>query len=228
MRRLLPEPADDVSVADAYRAPLGVASTRPWVAVCMVASLDGSAVVEGGSGGLSSPTDTEVLARLRSIADVIIVGAGTVRDEGYGPPRKSGQRIGVVTSSGRVDLHTPLFESGAGFVITTEEATIEPSDVDVVRAGVGSVDLVAAIDHVTNLVTDCRVLQAEGGPTLNGALLDADLIDEINLTTSPGLVGGSGPRLISGAGNHQVRFDVAQLAIDEEGFMYARWSRRQR
>ena len=66
----------------------------------MVASIDGSTVVGGNSAGLSSPTDTAVLAQLRAIADVIVVGAGTVRDEGYGPPRKQGQRIGVVTRIG--------------------------------------------------------------------------------------------------------------------------------
>jgi riboflavin biosynthesis pyrimidine reductase len=228
MRRLLPEPADDVSVADAYRAPLGDHSTRPWVSLCMVTSLDGSTVVGGTSGRLSSPTDVAVLAQLRSIADVIVVGAGTVRDEGYGPPRKSGQRIGVVTSSGRLDLRTPLFESGAGFVITTEDAAVDAGAVEVIRAGTRTVNLSAAIGRLTDLVTDCRVVQAEGGPTLNGALLDADLIDELNLTTSPGLVGGSGPRLVSGAGDHQMRFDVAQLAIDDEAFVYARWLRRQR
>ena len=72
---------------------------RPWVGICMVASLDGATVVEGRSGGLSNPQDAAVLARLREAADVIIVGAATVRQESYGPPRKAGQRIGVVTAT---------------------------------------------------------------------------------------------------------------------------------
>ena len=70
---------------------------RPWVGLCMIASLDGSTVVAGTSGGLSNPDDLAVLATLRRAADAIVVGASTVRQEGYGPPRKAGQRIGVVT-----------------------------------------------------------------------------------------------------------------------------------
>ena len=69
-------------------------------------------------------------------------------------------------------------------------------------------------------------MQAEGGPALNGALLDADLLDEINLTTSPATMGGDGPRLATGADAAARRFDVAQLAIDDQGFVYTRWLRR--
>ncbi len=226
MRRLLPEPADDIAVADAYASALGRRRDRPWVGLCMVASIDGSTVVGGNSAGLSSPTDTAVLRQLRAIADVIVVGAGTVRDEGYGPPRKPGQRIGVVTGSGDVDLSSTLFTSGAGFVITTEDATFDTADIDVVRAGTGSVDLAAAINQLSRLISGCGVVQAEGGATLNGALLDADVIDEINVTTSPAAVGGTGPRIAAGAGDHQHRFDLAQLAIDDLSFVYARWLRR--
>ena len=226
MRRLLPEPADDIAVADAYASALGRRPDRPWVGLCMVASIDGSTVVGGNSAGLSSPTDTAVLGQLRAIADVIVVGAGTVRDEGYGPPRKPGQRIGVVTRSGDVDLSNALFTSGAGFLITTEDATFDTAGIDVVRAGTGTVDLAAAIGRLRHLIPDCGVVQAEGGAILNGALLDADVIDEINLTTSPAAVGGTGPRLAAGAGNHQHRFDLAQLAIDDRSFLFARWLRR--
>jgi riboflavin biosynthesis pyrimidine reductase len=69
-------------------------------------------------------------------------------------------------------------------------------------------------------------VQAEGGSVLNAALLDDDAIDEIDVTTSAAAVGGSGPRLASGGGDHRHRFDLAQLAIDDESFLYARWLRR--
>ena len=226
MRRLLPEPADDISVADAYASPLDRRPDRPWVGLCMVASIDGSTVVGGKSAGLSSPTDTAVLWQLRAIADVIVVGGGTVRDEGYGPPRKAGQRIGVVTRSGQVDVESALFTSGAGFLITTEDSTFDTGGVDVVRAGVGDVDFATAIGEFGALVPTCAVVQAEGGAILNGALLDADVIDEINLTTSAAAVGGGGPRLAAAAGDHRHRFDLVQLAIDDESFLYARWLRR--
>jgi riboflavin biosynthesis pyrimidine reductase len=226
MRRLLPEPADDITVADAYASPLGRRPDRPWVGLCMVASIDGSTVVGGNSAELSSPTDTAVLWQLRAIADVIVVGAGTVRDEGYGPPRKPGQRIGVITRSGDVDLSNALFTSGAGFLITTEDSTFDTAEIDVVRAGTGTVDFATTVGRLGHLIADCGVVQAEGGAILNGALLDADVIDEINVTTSPAAVGGSGPRLAAGAGDHQHRFDLAQLAIDDLSFVYARWLRR--
>ena len=132
----------------------------------------------------------------------------------------------MVTGSGRVDLDTPLFTSGAGFLITTEDATFDTQGVDVIRAGVDSVDLGEAVRRLAELVPVCSVVQAEGGARLNGALLDADVIDEINLTTTAAAVGGDGPRLASGAADRQHRFDLRQLAIDEESFLYARWLRR--
>jgi len=158
------------------------------------------------------------------------VGAGTVAEEGYGPPGKSGQRIGVVTVSGRVDLARPLFGSGAGFVITTEETRVDgaPSapGVDIVRAGRSAVDLRRAIAGLDELCGHPDVVLAEGGPMLNGSLLDADLIDELDVTTSSRAVGGDGPRLMVGASDQQRSFELAQLAIDDDSFLFARWRRR--
>jgi len=227
MRRLLPDPAESISVEEAYAAPLGRHGDRPWVSLCMIASIDGSTVVDGRSGDLSSATDGAVLARLRAIADVIVVGAGTVRQEGYGRPGKDGQRIGVVTSTGRVDLDSELFTSGAGFLIVPEDSSFEPArPVDVIRAGRSRVDPALAIRRLPDLLGTCAVVQAEGGAGLNGALVDADVLDELNVTTSPATVGGDGRRLTFGAADHLHRFDLAQLAVDDESFLYTRWLRR--
>ncbi len=227
MRRLLPEPADDVTVDASYGAPLGSRPDGPWVGVCMVASIDGSIAVDGTSAKLSSPTDTAVLARLRLLADVIVVGAGTVREEGYGAPHKQGQRIGVVTRSGHLDFDSEIFISGAGFVITSETGAPDvPADIDVIRAGHEHIDLAATIARLPALTGRADYVQVEGGARLNGAMFDADLIDEINVTTSPATFGGSGPRLATGAPAHTHRFELAQLAIDDESFVYARWLRR--
>ncbi len=227
VRRLHPEPSDDVTIENAYAAPLGSPADRSWVGLSMIASIDGSTVVDGDSGGLSSENDAAVLHRLRALADVIVVGAGTVRGEGYGPPSKQDQRIGVVTGSGTLDLATDLFRSGSGFVITTIDADFEiPSGVDVVRAGAGTIDLRAAFARLPDVCPAPRFVQAEGGAALNGALLDADLIDEINVTTSPLTVGGDGPRLASGADDHAHRYELAQLLVDERSFVFARWRRR--
>jgi riboflavin biosynthesis pyrimidine reductase len=227
MRRLTPEPAEDITVDEAYSAALGSRAGAPWVSLCMVASIDGSTVVDGTSAKLSSPTDASVLARLRELADVILVGAGTVRDEGYGVPRKPGQRIGVVTQSGQLDYTGALFASGAGFVVTSESGAPNiPVGVDVVCSGASSIDLARALRLLGRVADSADVVQVEGGASLNGAMLDADLIDEIDLTTSPATFGGGGPGLASGSAPHSHRFDVAQIAIDDESFVYTRWLRR--
>ena len=193
----------------------------------MVASIDGSIAVDGTSAKLSSPTDTAVLARLRRLADVIVVGAGTIRDEGYGVPTKPDQRIGVVTQRGRLDFTTDLFRSGAAFLITCQVGAPDvPEGIDVLRVGRDTIDFDAAFRQLPAFVGDADYVQVEGGASLNGALFDADLIDEINLTTSPATFAGTGPRLANDAPPHAHRFEVAQLAIDSESFVYTRWLRR--
>ena len=117
MRRLHPYPADHVTVADAYGIDRPRPVNRPWLGLCMVSSLDGTTVVEGNSRALSSDADLAVLLGLRRLADMMLVGAATVRIEGYGPPSKPGQRVGVVSRSGDLDYSSELFTSGAGFVI---------------------------------------------------------------------------------------------------------------
>jgi riboflavin biosynthesis pyrimidine reductase len=226
MQRLIPAPAATVTIDEAYASPLGSHTDRPWVGLSMVASIDGSTVVGGASAGLSSDNDTGVLIRLRAIADVIIVGAGTARGEGYGPPSKPGQRIGVVTRSGSVDTSTDLFTSGAGFVITTNSADFEERGVDVLRVGATQVDLTAAIRRIPELTPGATFVQAEGGASLNAALADAGLLDELNLTTSPAIVGGDGPRLINGADDLSSRYVLEQMVVDDEAFVFSRWRRR--
>mgnify|MGYP001827204413 CR=1 FL=1 len=161
--------------------------------------------------------------QLRSIADVVLVGSGTASGEGYGPPGKTGQRIGVVTRSGSVDTGSALFTSGAGFVVTTTRASVDDG-VDVLRCGDDEVDLAQALRRIPELCPGAAVVQAEGGPTLNGALADADLLDELDITTSPGIVGGGGPRLVSGADDVTRRFELVQLGVDDS-FVFTRWRR---
>ena len=226
LRRVHPAPHAVVSIRDAYSVARTPPGPRPWVGLCMVTSLDGTVAVDGTSGGLGNPNDLQVLLTLRSIADTILVGAGTVRGEGYGPPKKPGQRIGVVTNRGSVDLSDELFTSGAGFVITTDTTDVDEARVEVLRAGHDAVDLRAAISRLHEIVPGIRHVQAEGGPTLNAALLDADLIDELDLTIASRLAGGNGPRLTRGADELDRRFDLAHLLVDDDGFVFGRWTRR--
>ena len=217
MRRLFEPSKDHVSVREAYDLVRPRPADRPWIGVCMVASIDGSTVVESNSRGLSSKADQEVLLTLRDLADVLIVGAATVRIEGYGPPRKPGQRVGVVSRRGDVDTSSALFTSGAGFLIVPEDAP--PSTIDSIRAGTGEVDLAGALAQL-----DVGFVQAEGGATLNGALAAADLIDELNLTISPQLAGGDGPRVTGGATSLSRRMTLAHV-LEDDGFLFTRYLR---
>jgi riboflavin biosynthesis pyrimidine reductase len=191
----------------------------------MVSSLDGSIAVDGTSGGLGNPNDLEILLTLRSFADMILVGAGTVRGEGYGPPKKAGQRIGVVTNSGSVDLDSDLFASGAGFVITNDRAELDESRVQVLRSGRDRVEIGRAVRRLDEIDPSVTYVQAEGGAGFNGSLLDADVIDELDLSVSPHLAGGSGPRLTSGASEALRKFALAHLLVDADGFVFSRWIR---
>ena len=92
-------------------------------------------------------------------------------------------------------------------------------------AGTTHVDLQAAISRLHEVHPTPRFVQVEGGALLNGAALDADLFDEINLTTSPLCVGGAGPRLAAGASDLALRFELAQMVIDDQSFVFSRWKR---
>jgi riboflavin biosynthesis pyrimidine reductase len=112
----------------------------------------------------------------------------------------------------------PLFTSGSGFLITTETAAT-PVGVDCVRAGTTTVDLALAVQQLQG-----NFAQLEGGPTLNAAMVEADLVDEINVTVSPNIVGGMGPRLAAGATDVLQRFQLAHVCEDD-GFLFLRYTR---
>jgi riboflavin biosynthesis pyrimidine reductase len=218
MQRIFPTegPGRSVTVREAYDVARTRHRHRPWVGICMVAGLDGSTVVDSRSAGLSNPVDTEVLVTLRSLAQVLIVGAATVRVEGYKKPRGD-TRVGVVTRTAHVDTSTPLFTSGAGFLIVPDDAPDVP--VDAIRAGRGDVDLAAALGQI-----DADFVQCEGGATLNAAMFEADVVDELNLTISPQITGGDGPRLTSGAADLRMPMRLAHV-LEDDGFLFTRYVR---
>lgn len=218
MRRLLPSPADGVDPAEAYADPERVRQgDRPWVLVNMVVSVDGATALDGVSGGLGGAGDRTVFRVLRDLADVILVGAGTMRAERYRAPRRTGQRIGVVTRSAALDWDSGLFASGAGFVVTTEDAP--PVPVPAIRAGVGSVDLAGALRQL-----DTAVLLCEGGPSLNGELARLGLVDEWCTTVAPLLVGGASRRASVGDVAAPVGLRLVHL-LEHDGELYCRYLR---
>lgn len=174
----------------------------------MISTLDGAIDINGRSGPLGGKADQAHLIRLRNSADVVLVGAGTVRAEGYGAPSKKGLRIGVVSLSCDLDYSSALFTSGSGFVVTTTTARAVP--VDSCRAGTESVDLGAALEQL-----DAKIIHVEGGPQLNAALLEQDLVDAINLTFSPRLGGVRGVSF-SLAPHREQRFSLASVRTEDD------------
>ncbi len=227
MRRLLPSPLDDIdpvaAYADGSRRPHD--DGRPWVIVNMVASVDGATAVAGRSGELSSATDRAVFSALRSLADVIVVGAGTARTEGYRPPRKAGQRIALVTRSMDFDRLEALVASGRAVALTVEDAQAGPVGLEVIRAGRAEVDLAAALVSLA-AITGAAVALCEGGPSLNGAAFAAGVVDELCLTISPSIVSGAAARAVTGAPtlDPPLGLDLVQVC-EGEGSLLLRYRR---
>jgi 5-amino-6-(5-phosphoribosylamino)uracil reductase len=205
---------DDEDLEAVYAYP----AAQTWMRLNVVASLDGGTADSTGlSSGLSGPADQRVFALLRSLADVIVVGAGTARVEGYEPVLAGevdgGLRdrhgltplpsIAVVSRS----LHIPdvLLDAppeAPTLVVTCASA---PADrlaelrgrADVLVCGQDSVDLVAVREQLA--ARGLRRILLEGGPALSGAMVHAGVLDELCLTLSPLLLGGAARRLLTGA-----------------------------
>lgn len=218
--------AGESSVLDRlYGVPRPTPADRPWVGLCMIASLDGSTSRKGVSGGLGNDGDRAVFAALRRTADAVLVGAGTARAERYRAPRRRELRIGVVTSTGTVDMTTDLFPSGCGFLVMPEEGPAAPRGIEVIRAGHGRVDLALAVRRLGRIIDQPAFVQLEGGPRLNASMLDADCVDELNLSVAPMMVGGPGTRVVTGAVEITRRFDPAHVLVDGDGYLFSRWVR---
>lgn len=187
------EPGTRVSPADLVVACRQRArnSRQRSTEICMVTTPDAWTELDGRSEPLGGPEDRAMFLAWRLDADLVLVGAGTVRAEGYGPPSRQGLRVGVVSGSADIDTSSPLFSSGAGFLITSSDAP--ESAVDTVRVGTGTVDLAQLVSRWSE-----GVIQVEGGPRLNAALLAADVIDAINLSISPLLTGAGGRSFVDG------------------------------
>lgn len=213
---LFPRGADDVDPADAY-ADLPTHPDRPAVRLNMIVSVDGGTSWNGVSGALGGAADKALFAVLRSFADVILVASGTMKAEEYGPAvmppavqddrRARGQapapRIAVVSRTCDFDWTAPFFtEAQARPVVVTVAAAPERNRAqaatvaDVVIAGEEDVDLELAL---TDLGAPGTHVLAEGGPTLNGALAQAGLLDELCVSLSPLLASGDAKRLIAGS-----------------------------
>ncbi|RYV50414.1 dihydrofolate reductase family protein [Pengzhenrongella frigida] len=213
---LYPHPPASSGTA-ASSGPAASSGKAVWLRVNMISSLDGAATgADRRSGTINGDADLRVFGVLRAAADVVLIGAGTARAEGYGsidvPAQLAasraarGQRaaLELAVVSGTGELPAALLDSDHPPLVVT--ITDRP-DLEALRArigadrvivaGTGRVDLPAALAALADrgLV---RVL-AEGGPRLLGQLLTAGLVDELCLTWSPLVVGGPAPRVVDGA-----------------------------
>jgi len=223
VRRLLPEPSEDVDLAAAYACPPG----RPWLRANMVTSVDGAVTgPDALSGSLSGPADRAVFGVLRRAADAVLVGAGTVRAEGYRPAELP---VAVVSNRLDLDWSLPLFDAAPHRTVVLTSAAA-PADRlaaaragnDVVLCGDDRVDpgrAVAAL-HERGLTR----LLCEGGPLLLAQLAAAGLLDELCLTTAPVLVGGSAGRILAGPDLDGRPWRLAHLLVDQDS-LFARWVR---
>lgn len=210
----------------------------------MVASVDGATAVEGVSGGLGGPADREVFGAIRAAVDVILVAAGTARAESYGPPRTSTERqadrvargqsakprLALVTRSLDLEPTSPMFTEATEppLIFTTAEASAAGTArfagvAEVVAAGSASVDLGQVLASLHRRGT--RTVLVEGGPSLNGQLIAAGLVDEMNLTTSPLLVGGDSSRVARGTLAPPEALTLAHL-WEHDGTLFSRYVRR--
>lgn len=230
-------------LAEAYAYP---EVREPWLRANMVSTLDGAAQHDGRSQAISGATDMRIFGVLRALADVVLVGAETVRQEGYRPARAreafaerreaAGQgpapAIAIVTASLDLDFSLPLFASpevptlvltGAG-AAPDRVATAEKAGARVVIAGDGmGVDPARAVRALGDL--GMTRLLTEGGPRLLGQLVAAGVLDELCLTVSPMLTAGDAQRIAGGPSIAvPARFELTSL-LEEAGFLYSRYRR---
>jgi riboflavin biosynthesis pyrimidine reductase len=220
-----------------------------WLRANMVATADGAASLNGLTQGLSSDTDRRVFALLRTLCDVILVGASTVREEKYQPARprelwshlREGRPptppIAVVSRRLDLDPDSPLITAAPAhartIVITAARA---PADrcaelarhADVIVAGDETVDMAAAVSALTT--RGHRRMLAEGGPRLLAQLAEAGLLDELCLTIGPLMAGPGAPRIVAGtSGTGPVATPLPLTlahVLEDDGFLLCRYTRK--
>ncbi|GAA4096915.1 pyrimidine reductase family protein [Actinomadura miaoliensis] len=241
--RPLAAAGDPVRLADAYAYPPG----GPWLRANMIASVDGAAARDDRAGGLGNETDRRLLSLLRGLADVVIVGAGTVRAEGYGPvrPGPGGWEklradrppvppLAIVSRRLDLDLDAPVFTDAdpAARTILLTTRTAPPGRVraaaeraEVIVAGEDRLDFAAAVAEL--VARGHERLLCEGGPRVLAQVVATGVLDEMCLTVSPMLLSGGAFRILNGpAVPVPPRLRLAAAYQDDEDFLFLRYVRR--
>ncbi len=232
------EPTGDADLAEAYAYP----STGPWLRANMVASADGAATRSGLTEGLGGPADRRLLSILRALADVVIVGAATVRAEGYGPVRprewwgdlRAGRTpappLAILSRSLDFDFGAPVFTEALvpTIVVTCPSAPAErvracEKHAEVITTGGEWADAGAALDALAErgLVRQLT----EGGPRLLAEIAAAGRLDELCLTMSPQLTAGDAARVLNGPAMPPVPLRLGHV-LEDDDFVFLRYVRR--
>jgi 5-amino-6-(5-phosphoribosylamino)uracil reductase len=222
-RRLLPgEPAEGLTAADlASEVPGAASADRPFVLLNMIATADGRATIAGRTATIANRADYELFHALRARVDAVMVGAETVRVEGYGRM----EQLAVVVSRS-VDLPVDrglLAAAGNRVVIVTPSPDRElapcAASVSYLREG----DLAVALRRLRE-EHGVGSIACEGGPGLNATLVPAGLVDELHLVIAPKLAGGRDPLTILGGDALDPPRDLSLLSLHESGgYLFARY-----
>jgi len=172
---------------------------RPWIVLSMISTADGAVALEGSSALLGGPADREVFLHLHRSGDTVLVGAETVRADVYSPlPAR--QELVIVSSSG------DLGRNGEA-LLAAGNTRLASGDVrDIVRTLRGDVCIL------------------EGGPTLNGQMLAADLVDEVCLTIAPRFIAGRSDRVAEGPWAVREPWHLAHVC-EQDGYLFVRYLR---
>lgn len=231
MRQLLPPPADPTAPIElrALYAPPAGRSVR----VNFVASLDGAAEVDGRSGPLGGSADHQVFHTLRSLCDVVLVGAGTARAENYGPAKIAGRSpaeqppLALVSRSLDFAPDARFFtEPGPRPLIVTTGSATAPDWLrgcaDLIVAGQDEVNLASALDQLA--ARGLEAVLCEGGPGLFADLAQARLVDELCLTIAPLLAGPGRKGIIGGPAWQQPLTLSLRSAIEADDVLLLRYA----
>jgi 5-amino-6-(5-phosphoribosylamino)uracil reductase len=182
---------------------------------------------------------------LRELADVILVGAGTVRVEDYSGARLSiaqrqrrqarGQsevpQLAIVTKSGHLDRDMPVFTRTEVPPLVCTCAAVA----DQTRRGLaGLAEVVECSGDDPARVDEAAVIAAladrglyrvltEGGPMLFSSFVERNMLDELCLTIAPSLVGGLPGRIAAGPGQVLTAMRCAHILTDDDGYLYTRY-----
>lgn len=245
-RQLLPEPATVDSADLFYDLRFGARAhdERPYVVMNFAATLDGRIAIDGRSGQIGDDGDLEVFRRLRTQADAVLVGTGTLRTESYGRVmrnpvlRAHREAIGldpdpplvIVSRTGDLPLEIPLFaDPEAHAIVFTHPGVPEPdvaARVTLVRLDPGELTVTSALRRL-RAEHGIRSILSEGGPTLLSGMLHERLVDELFVTIAPQLAGGgTEPTLTTGAPlPSPARLEPIWL-LERNGSLYARYALR--